>query len=94
MTPDPAGRMNPYLKTGGRVVAGSLLVLGILLSFAAIYSAIDAVPYMMSYYSRFGGGLHGASLNARFAVLCAIGAIACFRGLARVVKEERRGVQI
>jgi uncharacterized membrane protein YphA (DoxX/SURF4 family) len=86
--------MNPYLKTGGRIVAGSLLVLGILLSFVALYSAIDAVPYIMSSHSRFGGGGNSATLNVRFAVCCAIGAIACFRGLARVVREERRGVQI
>jgi len=74
-------------------VAAALSVLGVLLTFGALYSAIDAVPIILNDGHIFGGiwGTSGAWRDGQFAVLCAIGAIACFRGVARLVAADLLG---
>jgi hypothetical protein len=83
--------MNPYLRRGGRLVAVTLFIAGAVFAVAAFAAILDAIPFEMSsgYHSWWA-----ARADLRFALACAMLAGFCFWKCARLIREEKKGVQI
>jgi Sec-independent protein secretion pathway component TatC len=83
--------MNPYLRAGGRFVAILLFTAGVLFTIGACLAFLDWIPFVMS------SGINSwwaARADLRFGLFCLVLASLCFWKCARLVREEKRGVQI
>jgi hypothetical protein len=84
--------VNPYLRTGGRIVGAIVFALGVVMAATGVFLVVEAVPYWMNR-GAFGGS-RSAWHAARAAVGCGVLSFVCFRYWSRLRKEERQGIQI
>ena len=85
--------MNPYLKTGGRLVGLVVFAVGVCLVLGGFWLIAEAIANWFGEGLRYTRPLWPVRwLEA--GIICEALAVACFRYRARLKREERSGVQI
>jgi hypothetical protein len=88
--------MNPYLRSGERVVISVVLVIGVALGCLTLVAFFGAAKIWLDYW------LNNRSILIRssawqltdLAILTALGAAVCLREYRRLKREQRDGAQV